>query len=99
MKNTSHVSLRSALQQDLMYSNTSPDDPSISLIKDGNGLDNLDKAFKILEPWQLLVDIGHYCTYNYGYLLKVLEDFKDINEMKMARTLLHLAYNHTGIED
>jgi hypothetical protein len=77
--------------QDIMFSNTSFDDPSISMIKEGNGIDHLDKAFKVLEPWQVLVDIGHYCTYNYNYLLKVLEDFRDVNEMKMAKTLLHLA--------
>jgi len=77
--------------QDIMFSNTSFDDPSISMLKEGNGIDYLDKAYKVLEPWQVLVDIGHYSTYNYNYLLKVLEDFRDVNEMKMAKTLLHLA--------
>lgn len=62
-------------------------------------MDNLDKSYKMLEPWQVLTEIGHYCTYNYSYLLKVLEDFKDMNEQKMARTLIHLAQNHTGTED
>ena len=52
-----------------------------------------------MEPWQILLDIGHMSTYNYNYLLKVLEEFRDINEMKMARTLLHLSQNHTGVDD
>jgi hypothetical protein len=91
--------MRSALNTDLIYANCSPDEPSISLLREGNGLDFLDKAPKILEPWELLIDLGHYCTYNYSYLLKVLEDFRDINEKTMARTLLHLSQNHTGTDD
>lgn len=53
----------------------------------------------MLEPWQVLIEIGHYCTYNYSYLLKVLEEFKDMNELRMAKTLLHLSQNHVGTED
>jgi len=49
-----------------------------------------------LEPWQFLNDLGHFASYNYSYLLKVLEDFKDINERTMARTLINLSINHTG---
>jgi Holliday junction resolvasome RuvABC ATP-dependent DNA helicase subunit len=53
----------------------------------------------MLEPWQVLLDLGHFSSYNYNYLLKILEDFKDINEKTMARTLLNLSINHTGIDD
>lgn len=53
----------------------------------------------MLEPWQLLIELGHFSSYNYNYLLKILEDFKDINEKMMARTLLNLAINHTGQDD
>jgi len=77
----------------------SPEEPSISLLRDGNGIDDLDKSYKMLEPWQILIDLGHYCSYNHNYLLKVLEDFKDINEKGMARTLLYLSQNHTGTDD
>lgn len=91
--------MRGALLQDLMFANTSLDDPSISLTKEGNGIDNLDKSYKMLEPWQLLNDLGHFASYNYGYLLKILEDFKDINEKTMARTLINLSINHTGQDD
>jgi hypothetical protein len=99
IKGGSHVSLRPALQSDLLFASTSPEDPSISLIKEGTGLDSLDKSYKILEPWQVLIDLGHFCTYNYNYLLKILEEFKDINEKTMAKTLLYLAQNHTGMDD
>ena len=68
-------------------------------MKEGNGLDNFDKTYKMLEPWQILNDLGHYCTYNYNFLLKTLEEFKDINEKTMARTLLHLSINHSGMDD
>jgi hypothetical protein len=44
----------------------------VSLIKEGTGLDNLDKASKMLEPWQVLLDLGHYASYNYNYLLIAL---------------------------
>ena len=94
-----HISLRGALQQDLMYSNVTLEEPSICLFKEGNGIDNLDKSYKMLEPWQLLIDLGHFSSYNYNYLLKILEDFKDINEKTMARTLLNLSINHTGCDD
>lgn len=83
----------------MIYANINPDEPSISLIKEGTGLDNLDKSFKMLEPWSILLDLGHFSTYNYNYLLMTLSDFKDISEKTMARTLLHLAYNHTGYDD
>ncbi len=99
VKITSHVSLRGAMLQDLMFANVHQDDPSISLFKEGNGIDNLDKSYKMLEPWQLLIELGHMSSYNYNQLLKILEDFKDINEKTMARTLLHLAINHTGPDD
>ena len=82
-----------------MHENTNSEEPSISLFKEGTGLDNLDKAYKMLEPWQLLLDLGHFCSYNYSYLLMTLSDFKDINEKTMARTLLYLALNHTGTDD
>jgi hypothetical protein len=45
------------------------------------------------------LDLGHYSSYNYNYLLKSLEDFKDINEKTMAKTLLHLSFNHSGQDD
>jgi hypothetical protein len=53
----------------------------------------------MLEPWQLLNDLAHFCSYNYSYLVKTLEDFRDINERTMARTLLNLSVNHTGCDD
>lgn len=68
-------------------------------MKEGTGLDSLDKSYKMLQPWQLLLDLGHFSTYNYNYLLKILEEFKDISEVTMARTLLHLSQNHTGTDD
>ncbi len=53
----------------------------------------------MVEPWQVLVDIGHYVTYNYNYLLMTLSEFKDFNEFTMAKTLLNLALHHTGYDD
>lgn len=83
----------------MLFANSNPDEPSVSLIKEGTGLDNLDKTSKMLEPWQLLLDLGHLATYNYNYLLMALQDFKDINEKTMVKTLLYLSLNNTGIDD
>lgn len=79
-----------------MYANINTDEPSISLIKEGSGLDNLDKASKMLEPWEILIDLGHMSSYNYNYLLLALSEFKDINEKTMAKTLLKISYHNTG---
>lgn len=46
-----------------------------------------------------MIDLGHFCTYNYNYLLKILEEFKEITEKTMAKTMLYLAINHTGTDD
>lgn len=83
-----------------MFANTSLDEPSICLFKDGSGIDFLDKSHKMLEPWQLLLDLGHFSSYNYPYLLKALEDFKDtVNERAMGKTLINLSLHHTGTDD
>lgn len=99
LKLGSIISLRAALQPDITLANTSPENPSFSLFREGSGLDTLDKSYKVLEPWQILLDLGHFCTYNYNYLLKILEEFKDINEKTMAKTLLYLSLHHTGTDD
>lgn len=96
LKPTSSVALRPLIHSDLMNSNVQSEEPSISLIKEGSGLDHLDKACKMIEPWELLLDVGHYASFNYNYLVMTLQDFKDINEKTMARTLLHLSRHHTG---
>lgn len=79
-----------------MHANVSSEDPTCSLLKEGMGLDHIDKSFKLLEPWQVLLELGYYTSYNYNYLVKALEDFRDINEKTMARTLLMLSLNNTG---
>jgi hypothetical protein len=82
-----------------MFSNTLNEEPSYSLLKEGSGLDHLDKACRMVKPWQLLLDLGHYASYNYNYLVMTLQDFKDINEKTMAKTLIYLSLNHTGCDD
>jgi len=52
-----------------------------------------------LEPWQVLIDLGHFSSLNYNMLSLALQDFKDINEKTMASTLLHLAVHHSGNVD
>jgi hypothetical protein len=72
----------------MMHANINPDEPSITFIREGTGLDYLDKVPKILEPWQVLFDLGHYSSYNYNTLSQVLSEFKEISERVMAKTLL-----------
>lgn len=52
-----------------------------------------------MEPWELLLDLGHFSSFNYQVLIMALQDFKDINEKTMANTILHLSINHTGHDD
>ena len=42
----------------------------------------------MLEPWQILLELGHYCTYNYNLLTMAVNDFQEVNEKIMARTLV-----------
>ena len=51
---------------------------------------------KLLEPWEIIIDLGHYSSVNYPMLSMALQDFKDINEKTMANMLLHLAVNYSG---
>jgi len=74
--------------------NVHPDLPSFNLLRDGCGLEHLEFAHKVLQPWELLIDIGHSSTYMYDYLLKTLSEFKQIDEKTMALTLIQLAINH-----
>jgi len=54
---------------------------------------------KLLEPWEVLIDLGHYSSFNYQMLSMTLQDFKDINEKTMANMLLHLAVHYSGQDD
>lgn len=94
-----HVALRLSLGTDLIRSNANVDDPSVCLIKDGSGFEHLDKISKVMEPWELLLDLGHYSSYNYQILNMALQDFRDINEKTMASTILQLAIHHQGEDD
>ena len=57
------------------------------------------KVSKLMQPWEMLMDLGHVSNNsNYQLLTMVLQDFKDINESTMANTILHLAINNSGEE-
>lgn len=79
-----------------MSANIGNEETSGQLFKEGTGLDFLDKTSKMLEPWQILLDLGHMSSYNYNYLLLTLSEFKDINEKKMAKTLLQISIHNVG---
>ena len=53
----------------------------------------------ILDPADVLLDLGHMTTYNYDELLYVLAEFKNISAEMMASTLIKLANNYQGIDD
>ena len=42
----------------------------------------------MLEPWEVLIDIGHNSSYMYDFLLKTLLEFKGIDEKVLAQTIL-----------
>ena len=57
--------------------------PSVSLVG-GGGLEHLEFVHKVLQPWEVLIDIGHTSSYMYDFLLKTLSEFKGIDEKVMA---------------
>lgn len=97
LKQTSHLALYKSLTPSNIFA-SNPDHSSLQSFYT-HGLENLDKSCKMLEPWEVLLDMGQYSTYNYNYLSSVLSEFKEVNEKTMARTLLHLAVNHTGSQE
>jgi hypothetical protein len=81
---------------DLIFQNPSVDEPSNAIIRNGSGLEHLTWANKFLEPWEVLLDLGHFISFNYQQLIMALQDFKDINERTMANMMLHLSLHNTG---
>jgi hypothetical protein len=48
----------------------------------------------MIQPWEVLLDIGHSSSYMYEFLIKTLSEFKGIDEKTMALTILQLSINH-----
>lgn len=63
-------------------------------MREGSGLEHLEFVNKVLQPWEVLTDIGHNSSYMYDYLLKTLSEFRGIDEKVMALTILQLAIHH-----
>lgn len=64
--------MRCSLNQDISQINSHNDLPSYNLMMDGSGLEHLEFANKVLQPWELLLDIGHNSSYMYDFLQKTL---------------------------
>jgi hypothetical protein len=96
------VGLRPLIGESLYSCNTGAphsEDGFLSLFNESGGCESLDKAHKILEPWELLLDMGPFATVNYSHLMSILSEFKEMNEKTMAKTILNLAFHHTGSHD
>jgi hypothetical protein len=91
--------LRGSVHQDISQVNSHFELPSFAFLREGGGLEHFESIKAVLEPWEILLDIGHNGTYMYDFLLKSLSEFKQIDEKTMATTLLHLAFNHSGQEN
>jgi hypothetical protein len=76
---------------DLINFNPTIEDPANSLIRIGSGLSHLCQVNRLIEPWEVLIDLGQSSSLNYQMLSMALQDFKEINEKTMANMLLHLA--------
>jgi hypothetical protein len=61
---------------------------SINILREGCGLENLEFIHKMIQPWEVLLDIGHSSSYMYEFLIKTLSEFKGIDEKTMALTIL-----------
>lgn len=100
IKPAQNVALRlSATDGDLIVQNPTFEDPANSIIRPGSGLTHLLYCNKFLEPWEVLIDLGHYSAVNYQTLTLALQDFKDISEKAMANMLLHLSVHYCGQDD
>ena len=53
-------------------------------MREGSGLEHLEFVHKVLQPWEVLIDIGHNSSYMYDYLLKTLSEFRGIDEKVMV---------------
>ena len=66
IKPSQSVALRLKITSgDLIFQNPSPDEPSNAIIRNGSGLEHLTWANKFLEPWEVLLDLGHFISFNY----------------------------------
>ena len=91
--------LRAGLHQEAIQVNSHPEQIPYNFLRDGGGLEHLEFIHKVLQPWEVLIDIGHAGSYMYDFLLKTLSEFKGIDEKVMAQTILQLAINHQGKDD
>lgn len=91
--------LRSTLHQDASQINSSIELPSFNILREGCGLEHLELVHKILQPWEVLIDVGHSSSYQYDFLVKILSEFKNIDTKCMAETILQLAIHHQGKDD
>jgi hypothetical protein len=85
---TQFTALRASLGQDVAQANCHSDLPSYNLLKDGGGLEHLEFVNQVLQPWEVLIDIGHSSSYMYDFLVKTLSEFKNIDEKVMAITIV-----------
>jgi len=66
VKPSQHVALRlTASDGDLINLNPTPEDPSNSLIRHGSGLSHLCQVNRLIEPWEVLLDLGQSSSLNY----------------------------------
>lgn len=94
------MALRLSLaDSDLLNQNPTLEDPAHSFVRLGSGLHNLTQVNKLVEPWEVLIDLGHYSSFNYQILSLTLQDFKEMNERTMAQMLLHLSIHYSGQDD
>ena len=69
----SNVSLRVGLGDgDLIFQNPSAEDPSNSLIRTGSDFEYLCQINKFMQPWEVLLDLGHYCSFDFQVLTMAL---------------------------
>lgn len=45
---------------------------SYNVLREGCGLEDLEFVHKMIQPWEVLIDIGHSSSYMYDFLFKTL---------------------------
>jgi hypothetical protein len=87
------------LHQEVGFLNCHPEQMSYNILREGGGLENLDSYVDFVKPWEILLDLGHSCSASQESLMRVLSDFKNMDEKTIALTILYLSMDHSGTED
>jgi hypothetical protein len=79
-KFSSFTPLRGVLHQDALQLNSHPEILPFNFFREGGGLDEFLDIQNLLEPWEILLDLGHSYSHSFDSLMRALSEFKNLDE-------------------